>query len=195
MATDDWAMAPTDQSQHGMEENQGGWEWTVRIIKEWTEVLTGEHFFFLGAEGTLVRVVHGVMSSENHQERWEAAVSLIAAGAGTEMGATIRNLAQTFKWGAKDIGSVTVTPKDTLQAQVVTLQEFWEMSQQAFQNQAGKFGFLYCEWEPADPRVQEEPSEPPPPPLSPVPGPCPKSPRRPTRNPSQSLLKRRRTST
>jgi len=172
-----------------MEEHRGGWEWTVRIIRKWSEVITGQHFFFLGAEGTLAKVVHGVMNGENHREKWEVAASLIAAGQNTEAEVVVKNLMQTLEWGAKDLGSMSITPKDTLQAQLVTLQEFYEMSQAASPSQAGKFGFLYCDWEPEGPRVEEIPTEParPPSPRRPTPGPAPKSPRRPTPEPLTDL--------
>ena len=164
-----------------MDEHQGGWEWVVKIIKEWTEVLTGQHFFFLGADGALAKVVHGITTGDNNAERWAVAAGLIAASCNTSEDEVVRNLSQTLKWGAKEIGSLTITPKDVLQAQLVTIHEFYDMSQSASPSQAGKFGFLYCEWEPAGPRIteQSDPVEE----FSPTPGPAPKSPRRPTPEP------------
>jgi len=192
VATQDWSLRPTHQSTNEMEEHQGGWKWVVRIIKRWGEVLEGQHFYFLGADGTLARVVHGIEAGESHQEKWEAAAGLIAAETGTSAEVIVRNLAQTFSWGAKDIGTVTLTPKDTLQAQVIPIHEFYAISQTASQSQAGKFGFLYCEWDPEGPRLEELASERPPPtspiippyvPVTPTAGPAPKSPKRPTPEP------------
>jgi len=87
-----------------------GWIWRVETTKKWTEVALGDHFLFIGTDGLLRKVAHGVDSGESPRERWDAAVAMAATHTGTAEEYVMKKLQQTFARGAKTVGNTQITP-------------------------------------------------------------------------------------
>jgi len=77
-------------------EEQGQGKWTVGVVKSWKEVARGEHFFFLGSDRVLRKVVHRSPSGDSHQERWEVAIALIAASLTIDVEVIAKHLTLTL---------------------------------------------------------------------------------------------------
>ncbi|KAF8455534.1 hypothetical protein BGX38DRAFT_1140444 [Terfezia claveryi] len=127
---------------------EGAWVWQVRVMKNWTDFLHDDHFFFVGTDGSVRRVVPGVDAGDCHSEKWEAAFAMIAAEVGTTERVVLNNLKQTLQWGAVDIGCLVISEADTTGVEIIPLGRFYGDSQEASASQKGKFAIVSARFEP-----------------------------------------------
>jgi len=93
-----------------------GWVWVSRIPTTWKEVAARLHFYFIGADGNVRKVTHGIGAEESHEECWKVAVTSVAARIGTSTSMVVSDLRLVLS-----LGEYVLQAKDIISAEVVDL--------------------------------------------------------------------------